>query len=148
MQTRGAACFIKLILISNHGRDWSWVFFYVAYVFFSFSCFVFLLLHLLPFYCRRNKTCGGSISSSELGDKTQTKLDVCERLTTLFRLVRRQVLWTWIFFPPTVQLLCSPWSKSSDWAPGDRADQPLNTNLLCLLFVSHFCQVWQLIKLK
>lgn len=41
-----------------------------------------------------------------------------------------------------------PTKYLTDWAQREGADQPLNTDPVCLLFVSHFCQVWQPIRLK
>lgn len=43
---------------------------------------------------------------------------------------------------------CVAHEANLDWAQREQADQHLNEALLRLLFVSHFCQVWQLIKLK
>lgn len=59
------------------------------------------------------------------------------------------------FFSPQLFLLpprgfaaTQPAKYLTDWAQREGADQPLNTDPLCLLFVSHFCQVWQPIRLK
>lgn len=142
MKAHGVVCFIKL--------GWFWFVTMTTHLF-TLKClffsFLLSLFHLLPFHCRQNKMRGVSISSAKLGDKTHIKLDVlwmfhhfipvCETTTSLN-----------LIFPPMVQRLCSPWSKSSYWAPREWADQHPNTNRLFLLFVSYFCQVWQLIKLK
>lgn len=65
-------------------------------------------------------------------------------------------LWDDNFFeldlPPVVQLLRSPWSKSSYWARRERSWSASQHKsfvfVFFLLSMSYFCQVWQLIKLK
>lgn len=136
-----------VILICGHDRDWKYSVLLWKQPFFYFSLVV-LLLHLLPFRGRQNKTRAGSVSSAKLGDKNTYKSGCFVNFSPLlFHFLRWQLLWTWFFSPPVAQLQCSPWRKS-DCAPREWADQPLNTNLLCVLVVSHFCHVWQIIRLK
>lgn len=64
-----------------------------------------------------------------------------------FWFVRRQRLWTQprprTPSPPKVQIPCSPRSEL-----GTEGKEQIDTDILRVFSVSHFCQVWQLIKLK
>lgn len=71
MKACGATSILKTwgILICVHDRDCNYIVSLCGMYPFSISCFLFLLSPL-PFDCRRNKTCGSSISSTKLTDKT------------------------------------------------------------------------------
>lgn len=83
-----------------------------------------------------------------------------KRLATLFRFCEATTSLNWIFlflffFSLSLFLLpahgfatAQPTKYLTDWAQREGADQPLNTDPVCLLFASHFCQVWQPIRLK
>lgn len=116
------------------------------------------LCHLCLSTASKTKQRNGCISSTRVRDKNRNeKRRSVKRLTTLFIFCEMTIslkcffhfFFGGIFFPPahgftTVQ----PAKYFTDWAQRKGTDQPLNTDPLCLIFMSHFCQVWQPIRLK
>lgn len=147
MKACGAACFIKLrgfwfvtvTEIENTFLCWK--------CFFSISCFLFLCFTFCLSTAGKTK-CAALPFHQLILEIKHIKLNVLWMFYYFIPVYETTTSLNLIFFSPLLQLPCSPWSKSSHWAPREWADQPLNTNLLFLLFMSYFCQVWQLIKLK
>lgn len=150
MKAHEAACSIKVvILICDRDRDWKSGYPCWNSAFFLFSHSPFFHLTFCHSTAGKNRTRGRYVSSAKLGDKTKRMKPDVLWASRCFH----SGLWGDSVFehgppPPPPQCRYSPWSESSDWAPRERSRSTQIFVCQSVLSVSHFCQVWQLIKLK